>query len=212
MNQETVERIEASGLIAIVRGAFPLEKLVEIAQTLLTAGLTCMEITLNTTDALHAINQLHLLLEDKMLIGAGTVRTAVQFQTAVSAGAQFTVAPNYDTATVQLAQLQEILHLPGIFTPTEAQIAHAAGCPLLKLFPADSVGPKYLKALRAPLDDIGFVPTGGMTTSNIGTYRRAGAVAVGIGSALITGPEQSRTELYNRAVGLRHAWQSAKAA
>ncbi|MEM7113238.1 MAG: bifunctional 4-hydroxy-2-oxoglutarate aldolase/2-dehydro-3-deoxy-phosphogluconate aldolase [Chloroflexota bacterium] len=209
MNQDTVERIKASGLIAIVRGTFTVEKLVDIAQTLQQAGLTCMETTLNTTDALHAINQLHLLMGNRMLIGAGTVRTAVQFQTAVSAGAQFTVAPNYDPATIQLAQIQEILHLPGIFTPSEAQIAYAAGCPLLKLFPASIVGPQYLKALRAPLDDIGFVPTGGINANNIGVYRRAGAVAVGIGSALITDANQSKADLYKRAVTLRQAWDRA---
>ena len=209
MNQHTVERIRASGLIAIVRGTFTIEKLVDIAQTLQEAGLTCMEVTLNTTDALHAINQLHLLMGKNMLIGAGTVRTAVQFQTAVSAGAQFTVAPNYDTATVQLAQIQEILHLPGIFTPSEAQTAYAAGCPLLKLFPASVVGPQYLKAMRAPLDDIGFVPTGGINANNIGVYRRAGAAAVGIGSALVTNMEQSKADLYKRAVALRQAWDRA---
>ncbi len=145
-----------------------------------------------------------------MIIGAGTVRTAAQFDEAIAAGAQFTVAPNFDPATVARALQADVLHLPGVFTPTEAQTAFAAGCKMLKLFPSDVVGPQYLKAMRAPLDDILFVPTGGITPDNVGDYIRAGAAAVGLGSALVTGPNQSMDDLAARAGKLRSAWQEAK--
>jgi 2-dehydro-3-deoxyphosphogluconate aldolase/(4S)-4-hydroxy-2-oxoglutarate aldolase len=128
----------------------------------------------------------------------------------VAAGAQFTVSPNLDLATVERALAQDILHLPGVFTPTEAQTAYGAGCKLVKLFPSEVVGPRYLKAIRAPLDDIGFIPTGGITPENVGDYIRAGAAAVGLGSALITGPDQPMTDLTTRARAIRAAWKEAK--
>ena len=198
------------GLIAIVRGNFPAQKLIEIGDALLSASVMVMEVTLNTTGALDGITLLRERFGDKMLVGAGTVRTAAQFDDALTAGAQFTVAPNLDLATVERAQAQDILHLPGVFTPTEAQTAYVAGCKLVKLFPSEIVGPRYLKALRAPLDDIQFIPTGGITPENVGDYIRAGAAAVGLGSALITGPQQPATDLISRAQAIRAAWKEAK--
>jgi 2-dehydro-3-deoxyphosphogluconate aldolase/(4S)-4-hydroxy-2-oxoglutarate aldolase len=145
-----------------------------------------------------------------MLIGAGTVRYASQVHPAQEAGAQFIVSPNFDADTAARARSAGLLHLPGVFTATEAQTAFSAGCGLLKLFPADTVGPAYLKALRAPLDDVEFVPTGGINVDNIGAYRQAGAVAVGLGSQLIAGRQQASDELTARAKALRAAWEATK--
>jgi 2-dehydro-3-deoxyphosphogluconate aldolase/(4S)-4-hydroxy-2-oxoglutarate aldolase len=200
------------GLIAIVRGNFPAQKLIEIGDALLASPVPVMEITLNTTGALDGIGLLRDRFGDKMLVGAGTVRTVAQFDEAVAAGAQFTVSPNLDLATVARAQASDILHLPGVFTPTEAQTAYVAGCKLVKLFPSEIVGPRYLKAIRAPLDDIKFIPTGGITPDNVGEYIRAGAAAVGLGSALITGPDQAMSDLITRARAIRAAWKEAKLA
>jgi 2-dehydro-3-deoxyphosphogluconate aldolase/(4S)-4-hydroxy-2-oxoglutarate aldolase len=207
--EKAAEIILQDGLIAIVRGNFPAPKLDEIAETLLAASLRVMEVTLNTSGALAGISRLREHFGDRMLIGAGTVRTAAQFAGALAAGAQFTVAPNLDLATVAAAQAKDILHLPGVFTPSEAQTAYTAGCRLLKLFPSEIVGPRYLKALRAPLDDIQFIPTGGITPENVGDYVRAGAAAVGLGSALVTSPDQTAADLSARARALRAAWQEA---
>ncbi|HXF60320.1 MAG TPA: bifunctional 4-hydroxy-2-oxoglutarate aldolase/2-dehydro-3-deoxy-phosphogluconate aldolase [Caldilineaceae bacterium] len=210
-NMETCSQfILREGLIAIVRGNFPAQKLIEIGDALLAAPVLVMEVTLNTTGALEGITLLRERFGDKMLVGAGTVRTAAQFDDALAAGAQFTVAPNLDLATVERAQAQDVLHLPGVFTPTEAQTAYVAGCKLVKLFPSEIVGPRYLKAIRAPLDDIQFIPTGGITPENVGDYIRAGAAAVGLGSALITGPEQPAADLIRRARAIRAAWKEAK--
>jgi 2-dehydro-3-deoxyphosphogluconate aldolase/(4S)-4-hydroxy-2-oxoglutarate aldolase len=207
MNEQAMQHIGQAGLVAIVRGQFTVDQLLKIGETLLTAHISVLEITLNTSDVLVAIERLRREL-GAALIGAGTVRTAVQFHDAYNAGAQFTVAPNFDLATVTAAQAANCLHLPGVFTATEAETAFRAGCPLLKLFPSDSMGPGYLKALRAPLDDVQFVPTGGISAANIKEYRRAGAFACGIGSTLITGPTQSLAELSLRAYALRQAWEA----
>jgi Entner-Doudoroff aldolase len=209
--EQTISHIGKDGLIAIVRGRFTLDQLQAIAETLATAGITVLEITLNTSNALPALEQLRRRFEGTLVVGAGTVRTVDQFRDAIVAGAKFTVAPNFDRETVAAATAHEILHLPGVFTATEAETAHRAGCRLLKLFPSDMLGPAYLKALRAPLDDLRFVPTGGITAANAGQYRRAGAFACGIGSALVTGPGQSLTELAQRARELRLAWDEAAA-
>ena len=202
--------IGTQGVIAIVRGQYTLDQVLAIGETLAEAGLTILEITLNTSSALTAIEQLRHKMGSDILVGAGTVRTAVQLQQAMDVGATFTVAPNFDPETVAAALAHDFLHLPGVFTATEAETAVRTGCRLLKLFPSAMFGPAYLKALRAPLDDIRFVPTGGISAENIGDYRRAGAFACGIGSALVSKPGQSMVELAQRARALRQAWEAAE--
>ena len=206
----STEFVLENGLVAIVRGNFPTAKLLQIGDALLASPVLVMEVTLNTTGALEGIALLRERFGDNMLVGAGTVRTVQQFRDAVAAGAQFTVSPTLDLATVEAALAADILHLPGVFTPTEAQQAFVAGCKMVKLFPSEVVGPKYLKAIRAPLDDIKFIPTGGITPDNVGDYIRAGAAAVGLGSALITGPDQPMDDLITRARAIRAAWKAAK--
>lgn len=143
-----------------------------------------------------------------MLVGAGTVRTVEQAKAAVTAGAQFLVSPGLNPAVVKWARAKDMLHVPGVFTPTEAETAVVAGCRLLKLFPAGIVGPAYLKALRAPLDDVEFVPTGGITVDNLAQYVRAGAVAVGVGGNFISG-QASMAEIISTARALQAAWEQA---
>lgn len=206
----TIEAIREEGLIAIVRGNFPAPKLLEIGDALLAAPVLLMEVTMNTSGALDGITMLRERFGDNMWVGAGTVRTVEQFDQAVAAGAEFTVSPNLDLPTVERALSRDILHVPGVFTPSEAENAYRAGCRMVKLFPSDVVGPRYLKALRAPLDDILFVPTGGITPDNVGEYIRAGAAAVGLGSALVTGPHQPSHDLISRARRIRTAWKEAK--
>ncbi|MEZ4728030.1 MAG: bifunctional 4-hydroxy-2-oxoglutarate aldolase/2-dehydro-3-deoxy-phosphogluconate aldolase [Caldilineaceae bacterium] len=206
---DVAQQVRETGLIAIIRGKFSRDQVLGIAEVLLSHQIPVMEVTLNTTGALESIRQLRTQFGDRMVVGAGTVRTADQFAAALAAGAQFTVAPNLDPATAQAAQQQNLLHLPGVFTPTEAQTAFVAGCRMVKLFPSEIVGPRYIKAIRAPLDDIEIVPTGGISADNIGEYIKAGIVAAGIGSALVTGPTQDLDDLANRAHALRQAWNTA---
>jgi 2-dehydro-3-deoxyphosphogluconate aldolase/(4S)-4-hydroxy-2-oxoglutarate aldolase len=208
--QRATEHIKQSGLIAILRGEFSVKYMLEIGEALHSAAVTVMEVTLNSSNALDAITQLRGQLGERMLIGAGTVRTASQVEAALAAGAQFIVAPNFDPDSVACSHVNGVLHLPGVFTASEAQAAFAAGCRLVKLFPAELLGPAYLKALRAPLNDIEFVPTGGMTVNTIPEYVRAGAVAVGVGSALISDSRLTPAEIHSRAARLRAAWDEAK--
>jgi 2-dehydro-3-deoxyphosphogluconate aldolase / (4S)-4-hydroxy-2-oxoglutarate aldolase len=198
--------------MAILRGDFSAEDMTRIGEALLTGTVTVMEVTLNSPSALTALPKLRDLFGNEMLVGAGTVRDVDQARMAREAGAQFLVSPNFDAETVSYARMNGMLHLPGVFTATEAQTAFAAGCRMLKLFPMEALanGPAYLKALRAPLNDVEFVPTGGVALENIADYARAGAVAVGLGSKLVLNREQTSNDLTVRGRALRQAWEQGK--
>ena len=178
---ETADWLKREGIIPIVRRDFAAERVLEIGDALLAAPILCMEVTMNTAGATDLIGLLRTRYGENMRIGAGTVRTVAQFDAAVDAGAQFTLSPSLVLAVVERARERGVLHIPGVFTASEAETAWQSGCPLLKLFPAEQGGPAYLKALRAPLDDIAFVPTGGVSTENAAAWRKAGAVAIGCG-------------------------------
>jgi 2-dehydro-3-deoxyphosphogluconate aldolase / (4S)-4-hydroxy-2-oxoglutarate aldolase len=206
------QQIKQSGIIAILRGDFSIEDMLRIGDALMAGTITVMEVTLNSPSALTGLPQLSHHFGAEMLIGAGTVRDSKQARQAFEAGAQFLVSPNLDLETVSFARTKGLLHLPGVFSATEAQSAFAAGCHMLKLFPMDAFtagGPAYLKALRAPLNDIDFVPTGGVSLENIADYARAGAVAVGMGSRLVPDRDLPSQELTARAAALRDAWERA---
>ena len=211
-SEETIQRIEQSGVIAILRGDFSIDRIREIAETLVANGISILEITMNSGGALQAIGYLQqeFRLAD-LLVGAGTVRTREQFDLALETGAAFTVAPSLDRETVEQAARLDVIHLPGVMTPSEVEEAVRAGSRMVKLFPAEVLGAEYLKALRAPLDDVKFVPTGGIGSSNLADFVRAGARAVGVGSCLVSGPDQDIREIQLRARALREAWDRANA-
>ncbi|MCH2666727.1 MAG: bifunctional 4-hydroxy-2-oxoglutarate aldolase/2-dehydro-3-deoxy-phosphogluconate aldolase [Deinococcales bacterium] len=192
--QRTRQLIKQHGLIAIIRGDFRASELIDIAEVLIGNGIQAIEITLNTPDALKGITSLREQFQD-VLVGAGTVRTVADAEAAVSAGAEFLVSPNLDLKSLAYSTSQETLHLPGVFTASEADLAYQTGCLMMKLFPSNVLGPAYLKALRAPLDNIDFVPTGGIDANNLKDYHKVGAAAFGIGAALVKNVRQTPTEL-----------------
>ncbi len=208
--EETSRRIKQCGIIAIIRGDFSVDEMLRICAALLAGTVSVAEVTLNSPAVLDALPELRGHFGDELLVGAGTVRNLSGVHQAVDAGAQFLVSPNFDAVSVSFSQSKDLLHLPGVYTATEAQNAFAAGCKILKLFPMEIGGPAYLKALRAPLGDIDFVPTGGVSIENLNEYVHAGAVAVGLGGKLVTGRDQSEKDLTHRAQTLRDAWEREK--
>lgn len=214
-SQQVGQRLCEDGLVAIIRGDFSLSEQQAIAEALLEGEVRALEITLNTRDALEGIRQLNQNFPGDLLVGAGTVRTAEDARRALDAGARFLIAPSLDLETVTVAQAHDTLILPGVFTATEAQTAYRAGCSLVKLFPADALGPGYLKALCAPLDNIGFVPTGGIDPETIGAFHAAGAAAFGVGSYLVKNVPFTPAEgeaLQARAAALRSALKQSRSA
>jgi 2-dehydro-3-deoxyphosphogluconate aldolase/(4S)-4-hydroxy-2-oxoglutarate aldolase len=208
--ETTTQHIKQAGLVAILRGAYTIDDMLRIGDALLAGTVTIFEITLNSPFALPAIPKLRAHFAGRMLVGAGTVRNASLARRAIDAGAQFTVAPNFDSETVAVAHSQGILHIPGIFTATEVQIAFTAGSRLLKLFPMADDGPAYLKALRGPFDDVDFFTTGGISLDNIANFARAGAAAVGLGASLVASPQTPAADITSRAQALRQAWDTAR--
>ena len=158
-----------------------------VAGALIDAGVAAFEITLNEpeADALGSIERLARGFGDRMLVGAGTVRSIDAARRAIDAGATFLVSPHTDEALVRWAAARGIPALPGALTPTEVVRAWDAGAAAVKLFPAGIGGPGYRRELRGPLTEIAYVPTGGVSAENAGDFIRAGAVAVGLGTWLI---------------------------
>lgn len=204
------ERVQAHGIIAIIRGDFAPDELAEMARAVLAGGIHTLEITLNSPGALAAIRDLRRRFEGRLVLGAGTVLSAAAANDAMDAGAAFIVSPGLDISVVAAAQARDVLCMPGVFTPTEVQAALRLGCRLLKLFPADAAGPAYLRALRAPFNDVGFVPTGGINASNLAAYAGAGAAAAGVGGALVSRGLSPR-EVETRAAALVAAWKEGRA-
>lgn len=182
---EILRQLVDPGVIAVVR-ARKTSQAMPIAEALLAGGVIAVEITMTTPDAIAAIREVSAKLGDRALIGVGTVLDATTCRTAIAAGAEFVVSP---ICRPELAHIARAAHKPvmlGAYTPTEAQFAHEVGADFVKIFPADGLGPNYIKALRAPLPHLRIVPTGGVDLNTIGEFLKAGCPAVGAGSSLIT--------------------------
>ena len=160
-----------------------------LAEALIDGGVRALEFTLTNRDALHAVEQLRKALpvfdSGGAAIGIGSVRNAEHVREAIEAGAQFLVSPIFFDALVTLGKQHDVVTAPGTYTPTEMAAAWDAGADVVKVFPADSLGASYLKAVLAPLPDMRLMPTGGINLENVGAYFKAGCVAVGVGSSLI---------------------------
>jgi 2-dehydro-3-deoxyphosphogluconate aldolase/(4S)-4-hydroxy-2-oxoglutarate aldolase len=173
--------IERSRVIAILRGDY-VGLFGKIARTLAEAGVTAMEVTLNSPRAAEGIREMRHTLGDAFIVGAGTVLSDVQAHAALNAGAQFIVAPNTNAHVIEFCAERNLCVIPGTYTATEIVNAVELGATMVKLFPAE-LG--YFKAIRAPLDHVPLVATGGVSLDNAVEFIKAGAVAVGMGSHLI---------------------------
>jgi 2-dehydro-3-deoxyphosphogluconate aldolase/(4S)-4-hydroxy-2-oxoglutarate aldolase len=194
------EAVIRSGIVAILR-APSADAFAAIADVLVGAGITALEVTLTSRGAIEAIAGLRRQLPDSVAMGAGTVLTLDDAKAAVDAGAAFLVSPVLD---VELVGSSPVPFYPGTRTPTEIFQAHRAGSPLVKLFPASGLGPGFLRDVRGPLPDIGIMPTGGIKVEHIADWLMAGAKAVGIGSPLV-GDAATGGSLTALAARARHA-------
>lgn len=179
-SNNTLARLKNAGVIAIIRARSD-EGLLEGAQALARAGITALEITLNTPHALQWLPRLRRELNG-VLVGAGTILNQEDAQSAIDAGAQFIVTPTLQPASIAVCREHNTPIFCGAFTPTEALTAHQAGADFVKVFPATALGPAYIRDVLAPLPFLQLVPTGGVTADNAADFLRAGAVAVGAGA------------------------------
>lgn len=179
--------MDALGLLAAARfvpviRAPDAELAVRAARALVRGGCRLVEVTFTTPRAEAAIAR---LAADGVTVGAGTVLDAATAARALDAGAAFLVSPHLAPDVLATAQARGVLAIPGALTPTEIVRARQAGSEVVKIFPAESVGgPRYLRLVGDPLPGIRFFPTGGVTLENARDYLAAGAIAVGVASAL----------------------------
>jgi 2-dehydro-3-deoxyphosphogalactonate aldolase len=181
---ELTRYLSRCDLVAILRGVRP-EEAVPVTAALEAHGLAIVEVPLNSPDPLASIAALAREFGDRLLIGAGTVMTEIQVAEIAAAGGRLIVTPHADAAVVRAAKRHGLLAVPGCFTPAEAFAMLAAGADALKLFPAEGASPAMLRSMLAVLPSGTMVlPVGGIDASNMATWRAAGAVGFGIGSAL----------------------------
>ncbi len=184
----TLQLIERGGVVPVVR--LPdLAHAVDLAQALLDGGVTAFELTMTSPGALESLSLLRGKVpafgEGAAVLGMGSVLNAEMAAEAINRGAQFIVAPILDLPTVSSCVERNVPVMPGAFTPTEIQTAWTAGAAVVKVFPATRLGPGYFRDVLAPLPHLKLMPTGGVDLENAGDFIRAGAVAVGVGSALV---------------------------
>jgi len=179
-----LELIGDGRIVAILRGGFDGRE-TEIVELLADTGITAVEVTLNSPDALGMIAALAERFGDRLAIGAGTVLTPEEVERVADAGGQFIVSPNRDLRVIARTKQLGLASLPGCFTPSEVVEALAAGADAIKLFPVQPLGVDFVRAIQGPLPGIRLVPTGGVTPEMAQRYFAAGAWAVGVGSELL---------------------------
>src|SRR5437773_5929820 len=172
------------GIVAVVRSPDQ-QQLVEVCRALADGGVTVVEMTMTVPNALDVLRQVRQALGDRLLLGAGTVLDAETARAVLLAGAEYVVAPTVNLDVIRLCQRYDKLVMPGAFTPTEILTAWEAGADIVKVFPADVVGPAFFKAMRGPLPQIRLMPTGGVDLTTAAAFLQAGACCLGVGSQLV---------------------------
>jgi 2-dehydro-3-deoxyphosphogluconate aldolase/(4S)-4-hydroxy-2-oxoglutarate aldolase len=185
MSKESqLQQVLDCGIVAVVRSQDS-QRLVEVVRALADGGVTVAEITMTVPGALDVLRQVRSALGDRVLLGAGTILDTETARAALLAGAEYVVAPTVNLDVIRLCQRYNKLVMPGAFTPTEILAAWEAGADIVKVFPAEVVGPAFFNALRGPLPQIRLMPTGGVDLTTAAAFLEAGACCLGIGSQLV---------------------------
>jgi 2-dehydro-3-deoxyphosphogluconate aldolase / (4S)-4-hydroxy-2-oxoglutarate aldolase len=181
---EVTAQVEAMGVVAVIRLKDP-AKLRATVDAMSEGGVRALEVTMTVPRAVEMIRELAPSLPEGFLLGAGTVTDAETARQVIDAGASFVVSPIFRPDVIAVCHEHDVPAMPGCFSPTEIFTAHQCGADVVKIFPATALGPQFIRDVRAPLPQIKVMPTGGVTLDNAGDWIRAGAVAVGVGSALV---------------------------
>jgi 2-dehydro-3-deoxyphosphogluconate aldolase / (4S)-4-hydroxy-2-oxoglutarate aldolase len=182
--EDQLRQVLESGIVAVVRSPDS-HQLVEVVRALADGGVTVAEITMTVPGALDVVKAVRAALGDRVLLGAGTILDPETARAAFLAGAEYIVAPTLNLDVIRLCRRYDKLVMPGAFTPTEILAAWEAGADIVKVFPADVVGPAFFKAIKGPLPQIRVMPTGGVDLQTAASFLKAGACCLGIGSQLV---------------------------
>ena len=183
---EIIKSLIETGVIAVVR-AENAEQAIEISKACLAGGIHAIELTFTVPNADEVIKTLVKEFKDEMLIGAGTVLDSETARIAILAGAKYIVSPGFDLETAKLCNRYQIPYMAGCMTITEIITAMEAGVDIVKVFPGSAYGPDFIKAIKGPLPQACFMPTGGVSVENAHEWIKNGAVAIGTGSNLTAG-------------------------
>ena len=181
---EQMQRIEVCGVVAIIR-ANNASELIEVADAIKARGVDIIEVAMTTPNALNVISSVSAKYDDEVLVGVGSALDAETARAATLAGAKFVVSPVTKPDFIKMCNRYGTVVMPGAFTPTEILKAWKAGADYVKVFPSSGVGPGYIKDIKAPMPHIPLVSTGGVNLNNAGEFIKAGAAALGVGSALV---------------------------
>lgn len=183
--QQIIDRILNPGIVAVIR-ADSSEQLSSVAEALCDGGVTALEITMTTPNAIQVIAEVGKRLGSKVLMGVGTVLDTETCRAALLAGAEFVVTPVFRPDVIRLCNRYGKPVASGAYSPTEALAGHEAGADFIKIFPADQLGPTYIKNLLAPLPMLRIIPTGGVTVDTAAGFIQAGCAALAAGSSLVS--------------------------
>jgi 2-dehydro-3-deoxyphosphogluconate aldolase/(4S)-4-hydroxy-2-oxoglutarate aldolase len=181
---EVLQTIETTGVVAVIR-LRDAELLQGVVNALMAGGVRALEITMTVPRAVELIAQLAAALPPEFILGAGTVLTAATARDVIASGARFVVSPVFKPEVIDVCREHDVVSAPGCFSPTEILSAWEAGADVVKVFPATALGPGYFKDVLAPLPQVKLMPTGGVTKDNAGDWIKAGAVALGVGTAMV---------------------------
>jgi 2-dehydro-3-deoxyphosphogluconate aldolase/(4S)-4-hydroxy-2-oxoglutarate aldolase len=183
--EEISQRILGPGVVAIIRSSSS-ENLVEAGAALIEGGVPNVEITMTTPNALGVMADLRRAFGDRILVGVGSILDVKGAQAALEAGAEYVITPVLKPEVIAFCRERGKPIFSGAYTPTEAQTAYELGADFIKIFPADTLGPKYIKGILGPLPHLKIVPTGGVDAGTAGDFIKAGCVAVAAGSCLVS--------------------------
>jgi len=184
-NRQTVlEAVRSTGIVAVVRMEDS-SKVLPCCEAILDGGIDCLEITMTVPGALEQIAAVSETFGESVTLGVGSVLDDETIKRSVDAGARYVVSPVYKPGMIKTCHSLDVPIMPGAFTPTEIQDAHENGADVIKVFPAAFFGPKYIKAVKAPLPHLRLMPTGGVSVDNADEWIKAGSFALGVGSSLV---------------------------
>jgi 2-dehydro-3-deoxyphosphogluconate aldolase/(4S)-4-hydroxy-2-oxoglutarate aldolase len=184
MENKALNIILENKAVAVIRMSSS-NKLIKVAEAVFKGGIKSVEITMTVPGALKIIEEASNTIGDHVNIGVGSVLNKQTAVDAINAGAKYVVSPVFKLEILQEVKKHGLPVMPGAFSPTEIFTAFEAGADVVKVFPADIAGMAFFKAVLAPMPQLKLMPTGGVSLTNAGDWIKAGAVAVGVGSALL---------------------------
>lgn len=182
--EQQLQQVLDCGIVAVIRSPDS-DQLVDVARALAEGGVRVVEVTMSVPDALTVLRRVRAALGDQVLLGAGTILDPETARAALLSGAEYLVTPTLNLDVIRLCQRYSKLIMPGAFTPTEILTAWEAGADIVKVFPAEVVGPPFFKALRGPLPQVRLMPTGGVDLTTASAFLEAGACCLGVGGQLV---------------------------